>query len=370
MVKIGLPHKQRVNKLQSQLARKSAIFLSSPSSIRYYTGFVSLVPSERDALLCITSSRAFLIHSTFSPLPNDISWIRMLTGTSSVSLQKHLVAILAEQPIQTMFIDTENLTVSEFQVLQSQGIDTQSLIGTELQDFVTTQRLLKDAAEINRMQHAAQITAQAVSQVQSLLTVGMTEIEVKRLLEHTMENAGAEGMAFPSIVAFGTNSALPHHQPSAAVLSDNMVVLIDVGAQVDGYCADMTRTIWFGSSPSKKFIEIETVVINAYVASLKIAKNFVETGEPTQLRSIDQAARSLITDAGYGELFTHTTGHGLGLDIHEHPSINWKSEVALQSNMMFTIEPGIYIDGVFGVRYENTILISDNSINELTIHQD
>lgn len=371
MVETPLPYQQRVAALQSQLAPQTALLLSSPSAVRYYTGFISLVPSERDGIAIITPQRTFLIHSSFSPLPADVSWLNLRAGTSTQSLAKHLAELKRSKAFEQLVIDTDTLTVSEYQVLQELNLPATAMADSTVQTFLLNQRSLKDTTEVARIKHAASITKTAIAAAIAQLRPGVSELEVKRSVEHAMENAGASDMAFPSIIAFGANTALPHHQPSTTRLTEQSAVLIDVGARVDGYCSDMTRTIWFGDQPAADFLRIEQLVQDAYAAALATLQTQTKDNSDTRagkilLKSVDQAARTLITDAGYGEQFNHTTGHGLGLDIHEHPSVSWKSEVAAQPGMIITVEPGIYLEGTYGYRYENTVLITESGAEELT----
>ncbi len=356
----------RTSAVQAQLAKTEALVCTSPSTIRYLTGFVCLVPSERDGIAVITKSHVYLIHSSFSPLPDNADWLKRYVGTSPDNLLTHLTDICRLDKCSTLIIDTETMTVNEHEALQKLTLQLQMLTKTSLHQFLHTQRAHKDATEIALIRRASQITNQAVSAVFALLRPGITELEVKRLLEHSMENAGATGMAFPSIIAFGSNSALPHHQPDDTRLGENTTVLIDVGAQVEGYNADMTRTIWFGSRPNEKFLQIENLVHSAYAAALSVLQGSQSQNKPITLQTVDQAARALIAEAGFGPQFNHTTGHGLGLDIHEHPSVNWKSEVVVKPQLVVTVEPGIYLAGEFGYRYENTVVITEDTAVELT----
>lgn len=195
------------------------------------------------------------------------------------------------------------------------------------------------------------------------LKEGITEIEVKKRISNLFELNNILDLAFPIIVAFGPNSALPHHQPGEKILQNNMTVLIDIGAKVSDYCADMTRTIWFGKQKSERFIEIESIVLQAYK---EVINKMDDRKTSIKANDLDNAARTYIVSKGYGNQFIHTTGHGLGLSIHEPPSISWSNQTNIEPNMIITIEPGIYLNDEFGYRYENTVLVTKDGTKELT----
>ena len=142
-----------------------------------------------------------------------------------------------------------------------------------------------------------------------------------------------------------------------------MPILIDLGATVNGYHGDMSRTVWFGKKPSPEFLKVEEVVKAAYQEAVSALKN--RQGQQILAKDLDQAARGVITQAGYGKNFIHTTGHGLGLDIHENLSLNWNNEQPILPQMVITIEPGIYLEGKFGYRYENMVVVNDDGAMEL-----
>ncbi|MBP9820140.1 M24 family metallopeptidase [Candidatus Woesebacteria bacterium] len=357
-------HQQRTLTLQKQLQPSQLLLISDPSDVHYYTSFVTLVPDEREAFVALSPTTCYLIHSSFSPLPADCTWLSRLTGTSPESLLQHLRAISQAEKISTISFDADTLFVVEHQALSKTELSLSLFDCT----FIKKQRSIKDHLEQTYLRQAAHITHQALTETIAQLQVGQTELEVMRFLNRTMENLGATGIAFPTIVAFGNHTALPHYQPSATVrLESESAVLIDVGATVNNYCADMTRTTWFGAKPPQLFRSIEQTVHEAYQAALSVLQQGKGQQSPLEstAREVDTAARQVIHKAGYGEYFTHTTGHGVGINIHEFPSLSWKNEYPIKSGMTVTIEPGIYLDGKFGYRYENTVLVSDTGAEEL-----
>jgi Xaa-Pro dipeptidase len=186
----------------------------------------------------------------------------------------------------------------------------------------------------------------------------MTERDVAGLLSREMASRGSPG---GGLVQFGPSSALPHGGPSAGQLRRETVVLIDAGSRVEGYTSDITRTIWFGDAPSEEFKKVYNTVHDAQTAA-------IETGRPfqTQCQELDRAARKVITDAGYGQFFTHRLGHGMGMDGHEPPYMVEGYETRIEPGMVFTDEPGIYQLNKFGVRIEDDCLMTDKGIEVLS----
>lgn len=356
----------RANKLQEKIKNNQSLLLSSFSNITYLTNFNFLIPEEREAFVFITKNSINLICTSFSPV-DYFSHINYFEGIFPEQLANHLENITKKENIDVIQIDDETLFVSEFNAIKNKLIDIEIKIDTT--NLVQNLRNIKEPTEIEKIKKACIITAKIMKNIKQELTEGMTELDVKKLLKNLFDKNGIDQLAFPTIVAFGTNSALPHHQPGNKILEANMPVLIDMGARISGYCADMTRTFWFGPHRSKKFTEIEDIVHSAYKIAYNKLKDRLDDNNNIKdilAKNIDDAARSLITKQGYSENFIHTTGHGLGLSIHEQPSISWKNETKLKPNMTITIEPGIYLEGEFGYRYENTVLITNDGANELT----
>jgi Xaa-Pro aminopeptidase len=349
--------------LQAKLTAHQVLLLSKPTDIRYYTQFEFLVPEEREAFAVITAKASYLIYGAFSPLPKSTEDLILKTGCATPQLVEHLQAIIAAEHIAgpELMFDPTDLHVEEYQALMP--------ITTQLVPFEATltwqQRLYKDDTELTNLKHAGQIANQAYERVQSQLQPGISEQAVRQLLDRTMEDLGSERPAFPTIVAFGAHGALPHHQPDKQmVLAPEMPVLLDFGATFAGYRSDMTRSFWFGRQPTKTFLAIEKLVHQAYQAAFD--RLCQHAALPTLARDIDTAARTAITEAGYGKNFIHTTGHGVGLEIHEPPSISWRNEQVIKPGMILTIEPGIYLEGEFGYRYENTVITTAKSTEILT----
>ncbi|HYT03591.1 MAG TPA: Xaa-Pro peptidase family protein [Gemmatimonadales bacterium] len=219
-------------------------------------------------------------------------------------------------------------------------------------------RILKAPEEVGLIRRAIEITEGAIAATFGQLTAGMTERDVARLLSREMQQRGAEG---GGLVQFGPSSALPHGGPAAAPLERETVVLIDCGCRVGGYESDITRTTWFGDHPSDEFRKVFDVVHDAQTAAMQLGRP-----RATACQEMDRAARRVITAAGYGLFFTHRLGHGLGMDGHEVPYLVEGNATRLEPGMVFTIEPGIYQLGKFGVRIEDDCLMTENGVEVLS----
>lgn len=347
---------QRSSRLQEHIPHDAAWLLSRPEDIKYYSGFDCLVSTEREAFLVMTSTQVLLIHAAFSPTTTVFPQVKKREGAFITQLKGHLHSLHETSPFTTLAIDSENMHQSEYAYLEKDATYT---LANFSRSEINTQRSQKDNSELSSIQKAIEITTQLHEWARSNCAVGMTEKELTRQLYARMIELGGDiTPAFPFIVAFGPHTALPHHQPTTLSLTENTPVLIDIGARFNHYCADMTRSFWFGDSPDSTFTRIESVVMQAYAAAEKAVMEFIEAGTATTAKDVDDIARAVITDAKYEEYFIHTTGHGLGLDIHEPPSLSWRNPQPLQPNMALTIEPGIYLPEVFGFRHENTLLLT------------
>jgi len=219
-------------------------------------------------------------------------------------------------------------------------------------------RIIKSPEEVSLIREAVAATEASIAAAFAQLAVGMTERDVATLLSREMASRGSPG---GGLVQFGPSSALPHGGPSAGALQRETVVLIDAGSRVQGYTSDITRTNWFGDAPSDEFKKVFNTVHDAQTAAIENAKPFT-----TMCQDVDRAARKVITDAGYGQYFTHRLGHGMGMDGHEVPYMVEGNETRLEPGMVFTDEPGIYQLNKFGVRIEDDCVVTETGIEVLS----
>jgi Xaa-Pro aminopeptidase len=227
--------------------------------------------------------------------------------------------------------------------------------------FIEGFRAVKEPGEVARIEAAADIADAALRECVPMLAEGPTEAAFALALEVAMRGRGAEGPAFETIIASGPNSALPHARPGSRRIGRGDLVVIDFGAMVEGYRSDMTRTVWFEelNPDMAKIYDVVRRAQRAGVAGIRAGMTYV---------AADRICRSIIEDEGYGEQFSHPTGHNLGLDIHELPYLSARTDeqLALRADQVVTIEPGIYLTGVGGVRIEDTVVVGDGPAEVLT----
>ena len=328
-----------------------ALLVTSPTNVRYLTGFTG---SNGQLLLSgdavfFTDGRYLTQSAEQVPdLPREI-----YGGPTKYS--DVLAKQLADRGITKLGIEATHMTIAARDKLASDlsGIE---LVGTE--GLVEKVRRVKDADEVDAIRKAQRIAEQAlVSSLKSF--TGDTELDLALQIEFAMRKAGAEGPSFDTIVACGPHSALPHASPRREPLTPDGVLLIDMGAQVDGYCSDMTRT-YLGPHAPEEIRKIHAIVLEAVDAAIAAVRPGVKASD------VDKAARDVIEKAGYGDAFLHSTGHGVGLEIHEGPGLSVTSEDVLEAGNIVTIEPGIYLADVGGVRVEDFLVVTDDGAENLT----
>lgn len=217
----------------------------------------------------------------------------------------------------------------------------------------TQNNVIKSADEIDIICRSAKIVDDCYERLLNWIEIGMTEIQVAEYIFTTMKSLGATDVSFDTIVAFGESGCEPHHIPASRKLVSGDMVTVDMGARFDGYCSDFTRTFAYGT-PSNRMLEIYEIVKN----SQALALDAVKAGE--RCANIDKVARDYILNRGYGDFYIHGTGHGVGQLIHEAPTLNSRSEEILKDGMVITIEPGIYVKWLGGVRIEDMVIVGEN----------
>lgn len=257
-------------------------------------------------------------------------------------------------------VEVDDMRLFEWHFLNSLGISE----SVNSLDIVKDIRIIKSNEEINRMRRATQVLEQSLQATIPSIQIGRSEVEIAARLEYEMKMRGSQGTPFTTIVGSGYRGALPHGRASEKIIEDGDLIVIDFGSIIDGYVGDMTRTIGVGnvSDEKRNVYEIVKNAIRQSIQSIEIGMKACE---------VDAVARRVISDAGYGENFTHRLGHGIGLDAHEEPYIASSNKDILKPGMSFTIEPGIYIENQFGVRIEDNIIITENGIeNLMTMNHD
>ena len=354
LLKRIMEYKPRISYLRDQMSNSDldTVFISSKENIRYFSGFTGtfafLIISDKKALI-VTDSR-YTIRAT-EECPNfeiyqikaGINWIENITKQIGTKI---------------LGFEGENLAVNMLEQMKSKAPNV-----SEWKDFsdpVTQGRVIKSEEEVDIIKRTINISDSAFNEVSKVITIGMTEKEIAWEIEKTMRELGAESPSFDTIVASGVNGAKPHHTPTDKKIEDNEGIVIDMGAKYEGYCSDLTRTIYIGE-PSKKFREVYSTVHRAQLIAIETAQPDM-TGE-----DLDALARTVISNAGFGENFGHSLGHGVGIAIHENPTVGPTSKNIIKPGMIYTIEPGIYLENWGGVRIEDMMLFTDSG-NEILSH--
>lgn len=334
-----------------------AILIENPINVFYLTGLefskVKLLVSQNETAL-IVDGRYFEACSR-----QKICSVYLLDKMPlKMWLSTHSISSLAFESDKTTYQDYLKLS----EISEELKIENKSLQLIPLESPVLKLRMIKDHHEIQLLSEAAQLGYQGYEFILSKIAEGITELELAFELEFFWKKRGAKTVAFDPIIAFGENSSMPHYRAGHTKLKKGMHVLIDIGVTLNHYNSDMTRIFFFGE-PHEKIKEIYTIVEKAKNKALALCKPGIKIGE------LDRAARQYIEQQGYGEMFTHNLGHGVGLEVHEPPIMRSKgpyAEELLQPGMVITIEPGIYLPSIGGIRLEDTVLITEQGYRNLT----
>ena len=328
-----------------------ALLVTSLHNIRYLTGFTGsnamlLVFSASDAIL-YTDPR----YTTQSRQQADCR-IKIATGP----LTKMVVQDIARSRAIRLGFEQEHLTVAQFESLKKQlpaKIQLQPLSGA-----IEQLRMIKDELELNLIRASVHANSRALENALRRLKTGISEADFAAEIDYQNRKLGAEAPAFDTIVATGARAALPHAHPGATKIEPGML-LIDMGAFRNGYASDMTRMVHLGSA-KPKYRKAYKAVLEAQLAAIAAVKPGTTTGK------VDRAARDVLKSHGLDKEFIHSTGHGLGLEIHEPPRIGKKAKTVLEAGMAITIEPGVYIEGWGGIRIEDTVVVTSSGCEILT----
>ncbi len=350
--------RRRALRRRFQDAELDALLVTDLRNIRYLTGFTGsnaalLVHADGDERSVFCTDGRYTTQAE-SQVPD----LRRLTERpSALALVREADERLARGA--TVGFESQHVSVEQHAAFTDAA---GSVLLARAPGLVERLREVKDDTEIAALRAACAAADRALAELleHGGLRPGRTEREVARDLENRMADHGAEAVAFPSIVATGANSAIPHHRPTDAVLAAGDFVKLDFGAVVDGYHSDMTRTIVLGE-PAQWQRDLYTLVATAQAAGTRA----VRPGR--EVSAVDAAARTVIVEAGYGEQFTHGLGHGVGLDVHEAPSLAKTGVGTLSTCMAVTVEPGIYLAGRGGVRIEDTLVVREGTPELLTM---
>lgn len=254
---------------------------------------------------------------------------------------------------KNLYLDFSRVSVKRYNEILSWGFNV-----LDSEELISKMRAIKAQSEIDKTVVACEIAQKALYEGLENIFEGITELELKAIIEKKVVEFGAQGTSFETIVAFSKNSAVPHHKSNGTKLEKDMPILIDMGAKYQGYSSDITRTVFFGN-PTKEFIDRYNAVLKANL----VAQKNIKVGTKTDVA--DGYARAELEKKGLAKYFTHSLGHGIGLEVHEYPLLSPKRKDELKENMLFTIEPGLYFEGEYGIRIEDTVLLTKDKVKRL-----
>ncbi len=342
----------KLSNLRKQIESEKidALLITNPYNRRYMTSFTGtagvVLVSKEDAVF-ITDFRYT------EQAAEEITDFRIVKHTKTII--EEVAAQVKEMNVQTLGFEKDDLSFGLYELYEKEVKATLKPVS----GLVEKLRLVKNEDEIEILQQAAKIADDAFEHIIGYIRPGVTELEVSNELEFFMRKQGATSSSFSIIVASGLRSALPHGVATDTVIESGDFVTLDYGALYNGYISDITRTVAVGEPP-EKLKEIYNITLAAQELALKEIKPGMTGIEA------DQIARDYITSKGYGDAFGHSTGHGIGLEVHEGPGLSSKSNVVLEPNMVVTVEPGIYLPEIGGVRIEDDIIITEKGNERLT----
>ncbi len=333
----------RIENVQQKLRDKKidALLITNMYNVRYLAHFTGTT-----GLIVVTKDDAYFV-TDFRYTEQAAEQAKGFTIVQNEGLiYKEVASIVENDKIEKLGFEDENITYATYEKIND-------LINCELvpaSGIVEKLRQVKSETEIEIIQKAVNIAEKAYNYILGFIKPGMTEIQIANELDFYMRNLGATGVSFDTIVASGVRSAMPHGVASEKVIEEGDMVTIDFGCYYEGYASDMTRTFAVGD-PGEELKEIYAIVQEANRRVTEVAKAGMTGAE------LDAIARDYITEKGYGDQFGHTTGHGLGLEVHEGPAVSFRNEEKLVENNIITNEPGIYVAGLGGVRIEDDLVI-------------
>ncbi|EOB3455648.1 M24 family metallopeptidase [Enterococcus hirae] len=342
----------RVEKLRKKMQEENldSFLITSPYNLRYLTNFTGTT-----GLAVITLEKAFFI-TDFRYTEQAAAQAQGFEIIKNVGpIFEEVADLVQKEGLRELGFEETTVSFLEYSVLE-EIIDAQLI---PISGMIEELREIKDEEEIAIIEKACSIADLAYDHILKMIQPGMTEIEVANQLDFYMRSLGASGVSFETIVASGLRSAMPHGVASKKIIEQGDLITIDFGCYYEGYVSDMTRTFAIGD-PGEQLKEIYQIVLEAQLAVLEVAKPGI-TG-----KQLDAVARDYITKHGYGEAFGHSTGHGIGLEIHEGPNVSVRAEKQFVPGNIITDEPGIYLPGIGGVRIEDDLLITSDGNRVLT----
>ncbi|MEK9143512.1 MAG: Xaa-Pro peptidase family protein [Patescibacteria group bacterium] len=339
--------------VQKLLNSINSLLITNPTNIRYVTGFEGSAPEEREAYVLLTKKQTFLFtNSLYREKTKTLKGVTVVEISREEPFARKLAeALTGPGPVNRLGFEENNLTVAEYHKIMEVH---KNVMLVPTQGRVEELRMIKREDEIENIRKAAKITDECFEFILKKIKPGINESEIAWEIEAFIRARSAQ-LAFSPIVAFGKNTSQPHYKTSDVGLRTSDIILVDFGARVNGYCSDMTRTVFVGKPEDEWKRAYETVL-----TAQQKALGYLTGPGPVTSRA-DKIARKVIQNTGF-PTYPHSHGHGVGLDIHEAPRLTVKKDQILKPNMVITVEPGIYIEGQYGVRLEDLILLKEDGI--------
>lgn len=329
----------------------SALLVTHPPDYFYligFTGEVSAVLIRQKDVHVISDMR--FDESINLECPWVTRWMR------KGWLNDEIAKVCEKLKLETLWLQFDRVTAGDLKSLKKKAPDTRF---KEAPSIVSPMRSIKEKVEVDSIVKAIEVAEDAMLALRKTIRIGQTELEIAARLEFEMKSRGASAPSFGTISAEGENAALPHAHAGHRKLKKGSLLLLDWGARVNNYCSDLTRVFFMGTI-SPKFREVYRIVLEAQQSAIAA----IRPGK--RMNEIDAVARDFIKDAGYGDHFDHGLGHGLGLEVHESPSLSWRSKEPLAEGMLVTVEPGVYLRGLGGVRIEDDVLVTKTGARVLS----
>ncbi|MCM3568296.1 Xaa-Pro peptidase family protein [Neobacillus mesonae] len=353
---------QRLEKLQAWMKENEIeiSFLTSSENVFYLTGYFTDPHERLLALAVFQEAEPFLVCPAMEVHDaKQAGWSQEIIGFSDIENPWELIQKSINKRINHISkasIEKEHMNVDRYEQLQHLFPNA---VFVSAEEKIRMLRMIKDAKELKKIEEACALADYAVEFGASEIKEGKTELDVLNALEYALKKKGVTEMSFSTMVLTGANAASPHGNPGETKIQKGDLVLFDLGVVVDRYCSDITRTVAYGDINDKQK-EIYDTVLRAQLAAIDASRPGVTAAE------VDLTARKVIADACYGEYFPHRLGHGLGIGVHEYPSMTETNQLVLEEGMVYTIEPGIYVPNVAGVRIEDDVYITANGVKVLT----
>jgi Xaa-Pro dipeptidase len=353
---------RRIEKLATWMKEQNIdiCFLTSTESVFYLSGFYSDPHERLLGLAVFQNEEPFLIcPSMEKESARNSGWTLDIIGYSDTDNPWQFIKKAAEKRLKKpakIAIEKEHLNVERYEEILNLYGDV-TIVSAE--EIIRKLRMIKDEQELASIRKACSLADYAIEAGCAEIQEGKTEMEILAAIEYELKKKGVSDMSFATMVLAGANGASPHGTPGLTKVQKGDLVLFDLGVVVDHYCSDITRTVAYGDINEKQK-EIYDTVLEAQLAAIHATKPGIACSE------IDLTARNIIAQAGYGDYFTHRLGHGLGIGVHEYPSVTETNPLILHKGMVFTIEPGIYVPTVAGVRIEDDVVVTENGVEVLT----